>query len=143
MPDAGTHEALNRENEVKVGSDRAFGVVFAVVFTIIGLLPLWSGGEVRIWSLSVAGVFLAAALAYPAILNPLNRLWFRFGLLLHKVVNPIIMALMFFVAVTPVALIMRALGKRPLKLSFEPDATSYWIVRDPPGPKPESMRNQF
>ena len=137
------HEDLSRSGDVKVGSERGFGIVFAVVFAIIGLWPLLGDGPVRLWSLGVAAGFLAAAFLVPAALRPLNKLWFKFGLVLHKIVNPLVMGLLFFVTVTPTALIMRALGKDPLNRRFDPNADSYWIPRDPPGPAPETMRNQF
>ena len=137
------HESLTRAEAVKTSSDRSFGVVFTVVFLIIGLWPLLSGATPRLWALAVAAGFLAAALIRPSVLAPLNRLWTKFGLLLHKITNPIIMGLVFFLAVTPTALIMMALGKDPLRRKIDKNATSYWIRRDPPGPAPESMKNQF
>lgn len=140
---AATHERLTHAERIKGSSDRSFGLVFAAFFAIIGLGPLASGGEVRIWSLALAVGFLAFALLWPGALAPLNRLWTRFGLLLSKVVNPIVMGLLFYVTITPASLIMRALGKDPLHLRFEPDAKSYWIERRPPGPAPDTMQNQF
>lgn len=137
------HEPASGEKPVKGSSDRAFGIVFAVVFLIIGLWPLMGDGGVRIWSLSIAGGFLAVAIVCPVILAPLNRLWMRFGLLLHRITNPIIMGLVFFVTVTPTALIMRMLGKDPLNRKIDRDAQSYWIDRRPPGPSPDSIKNQF
>ncbi len=138
-----THERFSPEDDVKVGSERAFGVVFAVVFTIVGLAPLWSGAPVRWWGMIVAAAFLVAALLLPKILRPLNLLWFRFGLLLHKAVNPLVMGLLFFLTVTPIAILMRIFGKDPLHRRFEPDAASYWIKRDAGDPAPETMRRQF
>lgn len=138
-----THETHKRTDQVKRGSDRTFGIVFTVVFALIGLWPLISGGGPRLWALIVAGAFLAVALIYPKILGPLNLVWFRFGMLLHRVVSPVILGLMFFVSVTPIALIMRALGKDPLRLKFDPDAETYWLTREPPGPSPDSLKNQF
>ncbi len=143
MSDHGTHESFRERDAVKGSSNRSFGIVFAVVFAIIGLFPLIGGSSVRWWSLIVAGVFLALAFAAPKLLSPLNRLWMRFGLLLHRIVNPLVMALLFFLVVTPIALLMRLFGKRPLHLETEPDAESYWIPRDPPGPEPETMKQQF
>ena len=137
------HETMKRDEEVKGSSDRAFGIVFTVVFVIVALWPLTGGESPRIWALIVAGVFLAAALMYPTILAPLNRLWTRFGLLLHKITNPIIMGLVFFVTVTPTALIMKMMGKDPLNRKIDRNAKSYWIDRQPPGPSPETMKNQF
>ena len=138
-----THERLAQDETVEIGSDRGFGIVFAVVFTAIGLFPLIRCEPPRGWSLAIAGAFLAVTLVKPAWLAPLNTLWFRFGLLLQRVVHPIVLAVIYFAVVTPTGLIMRALGKDPLRLRFDPDATSYWIPRDPPGPEPESMKNQF
>ena len=138
-----THERLAQDETVAIGSDRGFGIVFAVVFTAIGLFPLIRGEPPRGWSLAAAGAFLAVALVKPAWLAPLNTLWFRFGLLLQRVAHPIVLAVIYFAVVTPTGLIMRALGKDPLRLRFDPDATTYWIPRDPPGPEPESMKNQF
>lgn len=140
---ASFHEDFGREAPTKAGSERAFGFVFAAVFAIIGLWPLIAGGPPRLWALSVAGAFLLVALLFPKALGPLNRLWFKFGLLLHRVVSPLVMGFLFFVAVTPVALIMRLLGKDVLNLRFQRGAKSYWIERTPPGPAPDTMRRQF
>ena len=101
------------------------------------------GGQVRIWAIGIAAAFAVVALARPGVLAPLNRLWTRFGLLLHKVVSPLIMGMLFYLTVTPIGLLMRAMGKDPLRLRPDPDAASYWIERDPPGPPPETMKNQF
>ena len=129
---------------VKVGSERSFGFVFSVVFTLIGLFPMIDGdGEVRVGAIAVGAVFGVLALALPKTLRPLNIVWFKFGMLLGRVIAPIVMALVFFVAVTPVALLMRLFGKDPLKKKLDPKAESYWIKRDddetPMGP----MTNQF
>lgn len=140
---ASFHEDFGREAPAKAGSDRAFGFVFAAVFAVIGLWPMIAGGPPRLWALGVAAVFLFAALLFPKALAPLNRLWFKFGLLLHRIVSPLVMGLLFFVAVTPVALIMRLAGKDVLNLRFRRDAKSYWIERTPPGPAPDTMRRQF
>jgi len=137
------HEDLSRPDGVKHGSDRQFGLVFAAFFAVIGLLPLVAGHAPRWWAFAPALAFAAVALIRPGILRPLNVLWFRFGLLLHKVVSPIVLGLIFYVAVTPVGLTMRAFGKDPLKLKFDRTAPSYWIDRTPPGPDPETMKNQF
>lgn len=139
----GTHEALSHGRQVEMGSDRAFGVVFAVVFVLVALWPLKGGGEARLWAGMVAVLFLAVALIRPRLLKPLNRLWFLVGLALHHVVTPLVMGLLFFLTITPVALIMRARGKNLLNLKRDPAAASYWIHRQPPGPAPDTMRRQF
>lgn len=139
-----THENLDRDDEVVGSSDRGFGLTFAAVFGLIGTYKLlWSGSDWGYAWLAGAAAFLVVALTVPGILAPLNRAWTRFGLLLYRVVNPVIMALLFYVTVVPIGLLMRALGKRPLRLGREPDAASYWIERQPPGPPPATMSRQF
>lgn len=137
------HEDLSRKNDVKMGSERGFGLVFAVVFAIIGLVPLIDDEPVRMWALGVAVAFLAITLIFPRALRPLNIAWFKFGLLLYKITNPIVMAVMYYIALVPVGLLMKVFGKDPLHRRFDPDAKSYWIDREPPGPEPESMKRQF
>ena len=137
------HETAHRDVPAKTASDRSFGVVFTAVFVIVAAWPLIHGEEIRWWSVAVAATFLVISLTIPRILHPLNRVWTAFGLLLHKIVSPVIMGAIFFVAVTPTALLMRLLGKVPLQLRFDPKATSYWIVRSPPGPDGDTMKNQF
>ena len=137
------HESYERREEIKGSSNRSFGIVFAFVFAVIGLLPLVFGGSVRVWALTVGGLFLLVALAVPAILAPLNRAWLRFGLLLHRIVSPLVLGIMFFLVVTPTGLLMRALGKDLLRLRFDKQSSSYWIDRAPPGPAPESLKDQF
>jgi len=139
----GGHESFRERDAVKSSSNRSFGVVFSIVFSIVGLFPLLKGAPPRWWALGIAVLFLVAALIYPKCLAPLNRLWTRFGLLLHRIVNPIVMGVLFFLVVTPIALIMRLAGKRPLHLNMEPEAATYWIRREPPGPAPDSMKQQF
>ena len=138
-----SHERLTAEEEVRSGSDRSFGIVFAVVFALIALFPLLHGGSIRLWALAIAAVFAALAFLWPKLLAPLNRLWFRFGLLLHKIVNPVVLGLMFFIIITPVALITRLFGGKLLSLGYDKEAASYWQRRTPPGPEPETIRNQF
>jgi len=137
------HETAHRDVPAKTASDRSFGVVFAAVFAIVAAWPLIHGEGIRWWSAGLAAAFLIAAWAIPRILHPLNRAWAAFGLLLHKIVSPVIMGAIFFIAVTPTALLMRLLGKIPLQLRFDPKAASYWIVRTPPGPDGDTMKNQF
>tara|TARA_B100001540_G_C15359707_1_gene440684 strand:- start:102 stop:518 length:417 start_codon:yes stop_codon:yes gene_type:complete len=137
------HESLKDKDEVQVGSEKSFGVVFAVVFAIIALWPLVHGLQVRWWALIIAVAFLAAGYFAQPLLKPLNLLWFKFGLLLYKVVNPVVMGLLYYTTIVPTGLAMRLCGKDPLNRAFDQEAKSYWIERDPPGPDPESMKNQF
>jgi predicted membrane metal-binding protein len=125
------------------GSDRNFGIVFAVVFALIGLWPMIHDTAPRFWALVTAASFLAAGVLRPQILSPLNQLWFRFGLLLHRVVNPVLMFLIYYGAVVPTGLVLKVLGKDVLRLKLDRAATSYWIIREPPGPAAGSMEKQF
>jgi hypothetical protein len=138
-----SHEDLTREEEIEGSSDRSFGVVFAVVFLIIALLPLLNAGAVRWWSAGVSAAFAVVAFTVPSILAVPNRLWMKFGLLLAKIVSPIALGILFFLVFTPIGLVMRLAGKDPLRLKADPNVKSYWIDREPPGPPPQSMTNQF
>jgi hypothetical protein len=129
--------------EVKGSSDRAFGLVFSAVFAIIALYPLLGSGTIRSWSLIVAGIFLLLALITPVVLAPANRLWMKFGELLHRIVSPVALGIVFYVTVLPTGILLRLLGKDPLRLRIDPTAKSYWILREPPGPAAESLNNQF
>ena len=137
------HEDFSREEHVKAGSDKGFGQVFAGFFAILAALSWWRGNDHWHYTLPVALVFLVIAYTYPKVLGPLNRLWLKFGLLLYKVMNPLILGLLFFITIAPIGLLMRAFGKDFLRTRMDPQAKSYWIERTPPGPKPESMKNQF
>lgn len=137
------HEDLSPRTAIDPGSSRTFGFVFTGVFAIVALWPLFSGNPPRLWAAAVASAFLLIGLFAPRALGPLNRLWFRFGMLLNAVISPIVMAAIFFLAVTPTAIILRIFGKDPLRLKRAPDASSYWIRRTPAGPDPETMKNQF
>jgi hypothetical protein len=138
-----THESYSRQEASVPGSDRSFGMVMAAAFAVVTLINFWRIGHAWPWTGAAAAMFFVFACLFPAALRPLNWTWFQFGLLLHKVVNPIVMALVFFGSVLPTGFIMRALGKDPLRLKRQPAAKSYWIERRPPGPAPESMKDQF
>jgi len=137
------HEDFSRAQQVKGSSNRAFGWTFVVVFLIVGLWPLGFNSGLRWWAVIVAAVVMAATLAMPALLALPNRLWLRFGALLHRLVSPVVLALMFYVVITPMGLLMRALGKDLLCLRRGDRSGTYWIKREPPGPKPSSMSKQF
>lgn len=138
------HEALNRHDEpVEISSNRSFGLVFCAVFAIVGLWPLMSSGGLRWWALGVSGIFAVLALLAPAVLAAPNRAWAQLGILLGKVVSPIMLGVLYYLVFTPMGLFMRLLGKDPLRTRYEPAAQSYWIRREPPGPEPSSLNNQF
>jgi hypothetical protein len=130
-------------DETAPGSDRNFGLVMAAAAAIFGCLPLLRLAAPHWWLLVLAVVFAALALIIPRALHPLNYVWFRFGLLLHRVISPLVIGAVFFLCVTPIGVIMRLLGKDVLSLRRRADLASYWIVRDPPGPEPGTMTNQF
>ena len=126
-------------DNIKIGSNRSFGIVFFIVFLVIAIYPLTNNGELRLWSLIISLVFLFLGLANSKILNPLNKLWFKFGIFLGKVISPLIMGIIFFLVVTPTGLIMRLLNKDLLNLKFN-NNSSYWIEKTEPKSK---MKNQF
>jgi hypothetical protein len=125
--------------DVKIGSNRSFGIVFFLVFLLISIYPLINNESIRIWSLVVSLIFLVLGIINSNLLLPLNRLWFKFGIFLGKIISPIIMGIIFFLVVTPIGLIMRLIGKDILNLKYS-DYRSYWIEKT--GPK-SKMENQF
>ena len=126
-------------DNIKIGSNRSFGVVFFIVFLLIALYPVIDNEEIRVWSLIVSLIFLVLGLLNSKILNPFNQIWFKFGVLLGRIISPLIMAIIFFFVVTPIGLIMRTLRKDILNLRFNTKKT-YWIEKT--GPK-SKMKNQF
>ena len=137
------HEDLERAESIRGSSDRTFGLVFAAAALLFGLAPLRHHNHVRLWSVGLAALFLGVALLRPSLLHTFNRWWTRLGLLMGRVVNPIVMAILFFVVFTPVGFLLRLLGKDPLRLKPDAAAESYWIPRTPQRPLPESMPRQF
>ena len=125
--------------DIKLPSNRNFGVVFCIVFMIISLWPLLSQNEIRIWSLIISITFFLLGLINSTLLKPLNKLWFKFGILLGNIISPIIMGIIFFFVITPIGFIIRLIGKDVLNLKYNSDK-SYWIKKA--GPK-SKMKNQF
>jgi len=141
---AGFHEDYRREEDGKGPTERSFGLTLGILALLVAGLMLWR--QRLVWALALGAVgalLVLLALAAPALLRPLNRLWTRFGLLLHAVVTPLVMALLFYLTVTPVGLLMRLLGKDLAHPKVDRAAATYWIARQPPGPPPETMRRQF
>jgi hypothetical protein len=137
------HENFEQRENVTGSSNRSFGFVFAGVFAAIWAYLFFFGRGGPLWLLVVGGMFLLLALIAPALLGPLNQVWTRFGLLLHQIVSPVVLGIMFFLVVTPIGLLMRGLGKDLLRLKLDADSKSYWIERTPPGPTPESLKHLF
>jgi len=140
---AATHEDFSRIHDVKASSNRNFGWVFTAAFVVIALWPLVSGNLPRWWALIVAALFLLITLFAPALLGLPKRLWLRFSKLLSRIISPVVLALIFYVFVTPLGALMRIFGQDSLRLRGSRRRDSYWIKRDPPGPKPGSLNNQF
>ena len=126
-------------SDVKIGSNKSFGIVFFVFFFIISLYPMLGGGNLSIWSLAISIIFLILGLFNSKILSPLNKMWFKFGIVLGKIVSPIIMGIIFFFVVTPIGYLMRLFKKDVLSLKFN-ENKSYWVEKN--GPK-SKMKNQF
>tara|TARA_B100000575_G_scaffold191313_1_gene154373 strand:- start:561 stop:944 length:384 start_codon:yes stop_codon:yes gene_type:complete len=126
-------------DDIKISSNRSFGIVFFIVFLLIALYPLIHSEEIRFWSIIISLIFLVLGLLNSKILAPLNKLWFKFGIFLGKIISPLIMGIIFFLVVTPIGILMRLLGKDLLNLKHNKNK-SYWI--DKTGPK-SKMRNQF
>lgn len=138
-----THEDVSRAETVTVGSDRGFGIVFTLFCAIVAGVQFWLGHG-HAWGWLIASLaFAGTTLVYSRALRPLNVLWFKFGMLLHRVVSPVVLGIMFFAVFTPIGWCMRLAGKRPLNLTFDKAAASYWVPRGPPAPPPGSFDRQF
>ena len=126
-------------DDIKISSNRSFGIVFFIIFLLIAIYPLTYSQDIRIWSVIISIIFLVLGLFNSKILTPLNKLWFKFGIFLGKIISPIIMGIIFFLVVTPIGLLMRLLGKDLINLKYN-NNKSYWIEKK--GPK-SKMKNQF
>ena len=126
-------------NEIKISSNRNFGIVFFIVFLVIAIYPLINSSEIRLWSLILSLLFLLLGLIDSKILTPFNKLWFKFGIFLGKIISPLVMGIIFFFVITPIGLFMRLLGKDILNLKYNVNK-SYWIENN--GPKSQ-MKDQF
>ena len=130
---------MGSKSEIKISSNRSFGLVFFIVFLIIGFWPLKSGEDFRLWSIFISLIFLFLGVINSKLLNPLNKLWYKFGIFLGNFVSPIIMGAVYFLVVTPTSLLMKLFGKDTLSLKKN-KSKSYWIEKS--GPK-SKMKNQF
>ena len=126
-------------DDLKISSNRSFGIVFFIVFILIAFYPLINQEEIRIWSVLISLLFLILGIINSKILTPLNKVWFKFGIFLGKIISPIVMGLIFFLVVTPIAFLMRMLKKDLLNLKFSKN-NSYWIEKTDPK---STMKNQF
>ena len=127
------------QEKIKLPSNRNFGIVFSIVFLIIAIWPILNQNEIRIWSIIISLIFLILGLINSKFLSPLNKVWFKFGLILGSVIAPIVMGIIFFLVVTPTGLIMKALGKDILGLKRNKNNT-YWLEKDNSN---NNLKNQF
>ena len=137
------HEDYTCRQEIRGGSDRSFGVVMGVFFLLAGMWPVLARHAMRRWAIAAGALVIATAIVHPAFLRPFNRAWTKVGFWIGRVTTPLITGVLFFFAVTPTALLLRLFRRDPLRLHFKPGVETYWIERKPPGPAPETMRNQF
>jgi len=131
---------MKTDPKIKISSNRSFGLTFFFLFLIVSLWPLMSDGQIRLWSLIVCLIFLVLSFVKSSLLQPLNQLWFKFGILLGSIIAPIVMAIIFFLIVTPTGFIMRALGKDLLRKKIDKNKGSYWINREK---RISKMKQQF
>ena len=128
------------KSKIKITSNRNFGLVFFIIFLIFGLWPITNGEEIRIWLILMAFIFLILGIIESKLLSPLNRLWFKFGIMLGGIVAPIVMAAIFFIIVTPIGIFMSIIGKDILNKKHDKKKKTYWIKRIKPT---GSMKRQF
>ncbi len=139
-----TLEPPHRETPVPPASDRAFGLMMAAAACVVALWPwIMDQGEMRHGAVGLSVLLALAASIVPGVLAPFNRVWGQIGQILNRIVTPVVMGILFFGVLTPIALLMRWTGRRPLHLEWQPEAPSYWVHREPPGPEPESMKQPF
>ena len=137
------HESFDGHGEVTSSTNRSFGLTFFAVFLLISILPLLHHSHPRYWLLNAAAGILVVSLIRPSWLTIPNKYWTKLGLLLGKVMTPLVLGIMFYVLLTPMALIIRMCGKDLLSMKLSKKISSYWVNRTPPGPEPESLKNQF
>jgi hypothetical protein len=138
-----THETKISFQKEKIASDKSFGLVFACFFFVVGAAPLLKHHPLRLWALVLSCLFFLVSFFSSGYLHPLNKIWNKVGLLLGKIIAPIAVGVLFFIIITPLAIMSKLLGKDPLRLKWEANADSYWIKCQPSGPSPESMMQQF
>jgi Saxitoxin biosynthesis operon protein SxtJ len=138
-----SHERFEHQGTTTGSSNRSFGLIIGAALGVIGLWPLVTSNRPRGWALVLGGVFVLTALARPHLLASLNTAWTRLGLAMHRVVSPVVLGLVFYTTLTPIGLLMRMLGKDVLRLKRDPELSTYWIPRVPPGPGSDTMRRQF
>ena len=131
---------MSLKSKIKMSSNRNFGLVFFIVFLILGLWPIKNEEEIRIWLVIISLIFLILGMVKSKLLTPLNHLWFKFGIILGAIVAPIVMGVVFFLVVTPIGIVMKLIGKDLLNKKHNKKKETYWIKRKT---SPGSMKRQF
>lgn len=124
-------------------SNQSFGLIFAAIFLVIGLFPILFGNPYRVWALTIALAFFSCSLIFPSVLTPLNNLWMKFGQLMHKITNPILMGIIFFLTVLPTGIVLKLLGRDPMRRRPDSKQESYWIERDKSKIESDFFDHQF
>lgn len=124
-------------------SNRSFGLVFVVFFSLLGLYSWWTKGNWYLLFLSGAAIIGLITLLNPSWLTPFNRAWMKFGEILHHIISPIVLGIIFYGMITPMGLVMRLAGRDAMHRRYNRQLASYWLLRDPPGPDTDSLPNQF
>ncbi len=138
-----THETVVRYEDIEPGSDRSFGLIVGGILCAIGLFQYFTESSLYLWFLSPGALLILLGLVRPGLLHPLNIAWMKLGLLLGRIVTPVVMFLVYLISVVPIGLLLRLFGKDLLSLKKAGDKQSYWLDRTPPGPPPESLKDQF
>jgi hypothetical protein len=138
-----THESFYREEAIKGPSDRHFALTFSAIFFALSAYGVWKGWTGSMFLVVFAIAFCVAGIAAPQLVRPLNRAWLQLGLVMYRIVNPVVMGLMYFGMIVPMGMLLRLMGKDLLHKGIEPTSETYWVDRQPPGPSPESLKNQF
>ena len=137
------HESTNHSEVIEPGSDRSFGLVVGGILSVIGIYQFFAGSGLSVWILGLGMTLVLVGVIAPRMLHPLNIAWTHLGILLGKVATPVVMFLVYVISVVPTGLILRLMRKDLLRLKPASGDASYWIVRTPPGPPPESLKDQF
>lgn len=134
------HESFGRVDKIKAGSEKSFGVTFAIIFLLLAVLPVFFQHPVRLWALLLSSIFLIIAFVAPNLLKPLNLFWLKFGIFLNKIISPVVLFLLFIFAFIPIGLLLKLFKKDILNLNFDKLSDSYWIKSNA---QLSSMKDQF
>lgn len=134
---------MSNESPPPLPSNRSFGVLFTLVFALVGAWMAWRGAPAYLWWLTASAATLVVTLVWPALLAPFNRAWMKLAAVLHHIVSPLVLGFLFYAVITPIGLAKRLTGWNPMRTGFDPKLPTYWVRRDPPGPPSDSLTKQF